>query len=103
MNGSRAGQGKPSGPTDRISSGMGEAYSDSDTGRALAVLRRHGWNATSFQILEPGFRYWFEADVCVAYIDTGSAWVAAGAPIGPPHLVPAAAQRFVVAAAGNGR
>jgi phosphatidylglycerol lysyltransferase len=74
-----------------------------DSKRALAVLRRHGWNATSFQILEPGFRYWFEDDVCVAYIDTGSAWVAAGAPIGPPHLVPAAAQRFVVAAAGNGR
>jgi phosphatidylglycerol lysyltransferase len=80
---------------------MPEAYSDTE--RALGVLRRHGWNATSFQILEPGFRYWFEDDVCVAYIDTGRSWVAAGAPIGPPHLVPAAAQRFVVAAAGNGR
>jgi phosphatidylglycerol lysyltransferase len=28
--------------------------------RVLALLQRHGWNATSFQILEPGFRYWFD-------------------------------------------
>jgi phosphatidylglycerol lysyltransferase len=77
--------------------------SSAQAARALALLRRHGWNATSFQILEPGFRYWFDAEVCVAYIDTGGAWVAAGAPIGPGHLVPAAAQRFVVAAGGNGR
>ena len=32
----------------------------------LALLKRHGWNATSFQILEPGFRYWFDGDdACV--------------------------------------
>ncbi|MES1207310.1 MAG: phosphatidylglycerol lysyltransferase domain-containing protein, partial [Pseudomonadota bacterium] len=72
--------------------------------RALALLRRHGWNATSFQILEPGFRYWFDADdACVAYIDTGRAWVAAGAPIAAPELVAAVAQRFVTAAAAQGR
>jgi hypothetical protein len=23
-------------------------------------VRRHGWNATSFQVLEGGYRYWFE-------------------------------------------
>ena len=40
--------------------------------RALALLRRHGWNATSFQILEPGFSYWFDGDdACVGYVDTG--------------------------------
>ena len=50
--------------------------------RVLALLERHGWNATSFQILEAGFRYWFDGDdACVAYVDTGGAWVAAGAPI----------------------
>ena len=47
--------------------------------RVLALLQRHGWNSTSFQILEPGFRYWFDGDdACVAYVDTGRAWVAAG-------------------------
>ncbi|HXU64200.1 MAG TPA: phosphatidylglycerol lysyltransferase domain-containing protein, partial [Polyangia bacterium] len=77
---------------------------DEDRARALALLREHGWNATSFQILEPGFRYWFDGPgVCVAYIDTGRAWVAAGAPIAPPHLVGTAAQRFVVAAAAQRR
>ena len=52
--------------------------------RALALLKRHGYNATSFQTLERGFRYWFDGDeACVAYADTGSAWVVAGAPIAP--------------------
>ncbi|HEY1908284.1 MAG TPA: DUF2156 domain-containing protein [Myxococcaceae bacterium] len=55
---------------------------DPERRRVLAVLRRHGWNATSFQVLEPGFRYWFaDEDACVAYVDTGRAWVAAGAPL----------------------
>ncbi len=41
----------------------------------LDLLRVHGWNATSFQVLERGFSYWFdpEADACVAYVDTGHA------------------------------
>ncbi len=67
--------------------------------RTLALLRRHGWNATSFQVLGPGYRYWFDGDeACVAYWDTGRAWVAAGAPIAPTHAVPEAARRFVAAA-----
>ena len=46
------------GPSAVISSAT--AASDGDRQRALALLRRHGWNATSFQILEPGFLYWFD-------------------------------------------
>lgn len=77
---------------------------DGDRGRALALLRRHGWNATSFQILEPGFSYWFAGDeACVAYRDTGGAWVAAGAPIAEPERAPDAALAFVAAAAACGR
>jgi len=46
-------------------------------GGAVSVLKRFGWNATSFQVLEPGFQYWFDGeDACVAYVDTGRAWVA---------------------------
>jgi len=52
--------------------------------RVLALLKRHGWNSTSFQVLEPGFRYWFDRDdACIAFVDTGRAWVVAGAPIAP--------------------
>lgn len=54
--------------------------------RALALLKRYGHNTMSFQILEPGLGYWFDGDeACVAYADTGGAWVVAGAPIAPPE------------------
>jgi phosphatidylglycerol lysyltransferase len=70
-----------------------------DHERVLSLLKRHGWNATSFQILEPGFRYWFDGDdACVAYADTGGAWVAAGAPIAPAERLAAVARRFVESA-----
>ena len=88
---------------------LATAASDGDRQRALALLRRHGWNATSFQILEPGFLYWFddheahEAEACVAYLDTGRAWVAAGAPIAGPERAPEVALRFVAAAAAHRR
>lgn len=68
--------------------------------RVLALLRAHGWNTTSFQVLEHGFSYWFdpESDACVAYVDTGRAWVAAGAPIAPEDEIARSADRFVAAA-----
>jgi phosphatidylglycerol lysyltransferase len=53
-----------------------------DRSRVLSLVHRFGWNATSFQVLEPGYRYFFsDGDACVAYVDTGRAWVAAGAPL----------------------
>jgi len=78
---------------------------DSDaSSRALELLRRHGWNATSFQILEPGIEAWFDGDdAVVGYVDTGSAWVAAGAPIAAEDAMAGVARRFVAAAAKAGR
>lgn len=71
-----------------------------DRPRVLALVRRHGWNATSFQVLEGGYRYWFEGDdACVAYVDTGSAWVAAGAPLAAEDRLGEVAAGFVSAAA----
>src|SRR5262249_33763503 len=68
---------------------------DPERRRVLAVLRRHGWNATSFQVLEPGFRYWFaDDDACVAYVDTGHAWIAAGAPLTEPRRLRDVAEQF---------
>jgi phosphatidylglycerol lysyltransferase len=76
----------------------------SDRARALALLKRHGWNATSFQILEPGFRYWFAGDhACVGYVDTGQAWIAAGAPIAPDEALAETAAGFTAAARAAGR
>jgi len=65
---------------------------------------RHGRHATSFRVLEPGFRYWLDGDdSCVAYVDTGRAWVAAGAPIAARECCPEVARRFVDAARAAGR
>lgn len=74
-----------------------------DRARVLELLRKHGWNATSFQILEPGFSYFFADDAVVGYVDTGSAWVAAGAPIAPPARVAEVIDAFVASAARAGR
>ncbi|MFL5322183.1 MAG: bifunctional lysylphosphatidylglycerol flippase/synthetase MprF, partial [Myxococcaceae bacterium] len=72
--------------------------------RVLRVLKRHGWNATSFQVLEPDFQYWLHGDdALVAYVDTGSAWVAAGAPVCAPEQLQSVAERFVADAKANGR
>jgi phosphatidylglycerol lysyltransferase len=78
--------------------------------RALDLLKRHGWNATSFQILEPGFRYWFasappgeDGGACVGYVDTGDAWIAAGAPVASDAAIARAADEFVAAARAAGR
>lgn len=71
----------------------------------LAAVQRYGYNATAFQVLEPGFRYWFAPDGCgaVAYVDTGSAWVAGGAPLAPAEKLAEVAQQFTSAAAVSGR
>lgn len=62
----------------------------------LQLLRRYGWNSTSFQSIEPEFRYWFAPDgeAAVAYLDTGRAWVVAGAPVAPIERCAAVVQRF---------
>jgi phosphatidylglycerol lysyltransferase len=69
----------------------------------LDLVRRHGWNATAFQVLGPGFRYFFHDDGCVAYVDTGSAWVAAGAPVASTDRLAETAGEFFRAARAAGR
>jgi phosphatidylglycerol lysyltransferase len=72
--------------------------------RVLELVQRHGWNATAFQTLESGYVYaFFGDDACVAYVDTGAAFVAAGAPIAPPERIGTVAAEFVALAAEAGR
>ena len=74
------------------------------TDRVHDLLRQHGAEATSFQVLEPGYHYWFDGDdACIAYTDTGQAWVAVGAPVAAPHDQAGTARRFCAAAAAHGR
>jgi phosphatidylglycerol lysyltransferase len=83
--------------------GRGSRDGGSQRARVLALLRAFGWNATSFQILESGLRYWFEPAGCVAYVDTGRAWVAAGAPLAPEQTIARVAEGFVRAARAQGK
>jgi phosphatidylglycerol lysyltransferase len=79
---------------------MNRRRADADRARVLSLLRAHGWNATSFQVLEEGFRYAFDerVDACVAYIETGGAWVVAGAPIAAPSECAEVCARFLARA-----
>jgi phosphatidylglycerol lysyltransferase len=78
------------------------AASPKDRERVLALLRRHGRDAVSFQILEPGLRYWFADDACVAYAPIGRAWVAAGGPIAARDAEVAVMTGFAAAARAAG-
>lgn len=73
--------------------------------RALELLKKHGRETISFQTQEPGLDYWFddELEACVAYFDTGSAWIAAGSPLCPVDNRDRAIESFCSAAAKAGR
>jgi phosphatidylglycerol lysyltransferase len=72
-----------------------------DRSRALEILRAHGDDVTSFQLLAPGYRYFFEGDGFVAYVETGGAWVAGGGPVSHRARRAALARSFVGAAAAR--
>src|SRR5438067_580284 len=77
---------------------------DPERTRVLKLLQAHGWNATSFQILEPGFRYWFEGEeACVGYVDVGKGWVVAGAPITARERLRPVTESFLAAARAAGK
>ncbi len=67
--------------------GLAVADNDADltneTARARALVLEHGWNATSFQIVNPGFRHWFsrDGDAVAGLVDYAGVWVVAGAPV----------------------
>ncbi len=70
----------------------------------LELVRKHGWNATAFQTLERGYAYFFHgSDACVAYVDTGGGWVAAGAPIAASGELRSVALAFVESARAAGK
>ncbi len=70
----------------------------------LKLLRQFGRDANSFQVLQRQFQYWFCDDLaCVAYVDTGRAWVAAGAPIAAKYRLRGVALAFVQEAKRQGR
>jgi hypothetical protein len=51
--------------------------------RVRQLVLQHGWNATTYQLLNPGIRHWFSAagDAVVGYVVWRNVWVVAGAPV----------------------
>lgn len=67
-----------------------------DIVRARALILDHGWNATCYQILNPGFKLWFSArcDAVVGYVDQGRTRVVGGSPVCPADRLSDVAKEF---------
>lgn len=64
--------------------------------RARDLVLAHGWNSTSFQIVNPGIKRWFSTagDAVVGYVCAGHVRVVAGAPVCEKERLPRVAAEF---------
>lgn len=65
----------------------------------------HGWNATAYQILNPGIAHWFSAagDAVVGYVEQAEMWIVAGAPVCTDSRLLAVVEELGAAAASAHR
>ena len=73
-----------------------------DRERARHLVLAYGWNATAYQILNPGIHHWFEGEAVVGYFQSRRRWVAAGAPVCAADAVDEVASAFEAEAATHG-
>src|SRR5829696_1776993 len=54
-----------------------------DVPRARSLVLRHGWNATAYQIVNPGIEHWFSpgGDAVIGFVRRHGVRVVAGAPV----------------------
>lgn len=64
--------------------------------RVRELVTRWGWNATAYQILNPGIERWFsaEGDAVVGFVTYGGFRVVAGSPVCPPERLAAVIEEF---------
>jgi phosphatidylglycerol lysyltransferase len=64
--------------------------------RARDLVLRFGWNATSYQIVNPGIRHWFSRhdDAVVGYVTYAGMRVVAGAPVCAENHLPGIVAEF---------
>ncbi|MBV9879553.1 MAG: DUF2156 domain-containing protein [Gemmatirosa sp.] len=72
--------------------------------RARALVLAHGWNATAYQIVNPGIEHWFtdDGDAVVGFVRHAGVRVVAGAPVCAPERLPDVAAAFERGAAASG-
>lgn len=73
--------------------------------RARELVLAYGWNATSYQIVNPGIAFWFssQGDAVVGYVERHRTRVVAGAPVCPPERLAAVVEEFERHCADCGR
>ena len=76
-----------------------------DRERIRGLILRYGWNSTCYQLVNPGFRYWFSVrgDAAVGYVDYSGVWVVGGAPVCHENRVRSVVSEFEAAAAFHSR
>lgn len=54
-----------------------------DLNKVRSIIQRHGWNATAYQIVNPGIWHWFSehGDAVIGYVSFGSTRIVAGGPV----------------------
>src|SRR5690348_17608010 len=69
---------------------------DERLAHARELVLRYGWNATAYQIVNPGISLWFSSagDAVIGYVQRGSTRVVAGAPVCPPNRLSAVVAEF---------
>jgi phosphatidylglycerol lysyltransferase len=67
-----------------------------DVIRARELVLRHGWNSTSFQIVNPGIKRWFSAvgDAVTGYVPAAGVRVVVGAPVCPSYRLEDVVREF---------
>lgn len=73
--------------------------------RARALVLAHGWNATSYQIINPGIILWFSAagDAVAGYVEYAGVRVIAGAPVCTAGRLPAVVEELERSSAAAGK
>jgi phosphatidylglycerol lysyltransferase len=71
-----------------------------DPARARELILAYGWNATAYQILNPGIEHWFsrEGDAVIGFVTQAGTRVVAGAPVCSAERLPAVVAEFDAAA-----
>ncbi|MFL5501680.1 MAG: bifunctional lysylphosphatidylglycerol flippase/synthetase MprF [Gemmatimonadaceae bacterium] len=77
---------------------------DEQLRRARALILEHGWNATAYQILNPGIEIWFSetGDAAVGYVRHRRTLVVGGAPVCALERLDAIAGEFAADARRRG-
>jgi phosphatidylglycerol lysyltransferase len=66
---------------------------------------QHGWNATAYQLLNPGIRHWFstEGGAVVGYVKWRDVWIVAGAPVCAEECLADVIESFARSARNRGK